>query len=270
MQKIVYKRQSTGSVSKTFEFTEYDWIKAENQKSERVLLSEGYSEETVDIIKNYEEYFDNHIETLNTMSEETLKSFGYEDSDIYMIKNYKGTEAEIRGLGATCSISVTPSKFDSNGGSTYTTDKLSFSWEWNKIPMSQSNDLIAAGWNDFAITSKSCKVKYYDMTSGEYKRTVNATAKSPNSLSTGTTGAGYVIDLVDSAKNQFAKKGSGYYNLKSDVHTKKDCYYVIGYGHTQLSVSPNFSVSKSGLNISISLSSGVNLLDSKSGKVVPS
>lgn len=146
--------KSRENASKTFEFNEYDWIKYENQKNEKVLLLEGYSEETVDIIKNYEEYFDKHVEALNTMSDQTLKSFGYDDSDIYMIKNYKGTEAEIRGLGATCSISVTPSNFKYSSSSTYTTGKLSFSWKWNKIPMSQANDLIAAGWNDFAITSK--------------------------------------------------------------------------------------------------------------------
>ncbi len=240
------------------EFSEYEWAKVESKKTDKELLEEGYTKEDIELIRNYKSHFDTHIGKLTEMTDDALKSFGYEESDIEIIRNYKGTEAEIKGLGAKCTVTASTSNFKADG---YTTGKLSYTWSWSKIPMSQAEDIIAAGWNGFAITSRSCTIKYYDMTTGAYLGATSATKLSPSSESGGIGGAGYKIDLVVPAENKFAKSGSGYYNVRSDVYgenVKKDFYYVVSYGHKVFLGEFGFSVGISGGECSITFKSALD------------
>ena len=135
--------------------------------------------------------------------------------------------------------------------------------------MTKSTDIVAIGWNGWKSTTDNCVIYYYDMTTGEFADTANAVKVAPKNDQGGIGGAGYKIDTRPTGTNMFASKGSGNYYVKSDVHAMKDFYYYLGYGHTQLTVQPSFTVSASGATASVTFSSGVNEIDMKNNNGEP-
>ena len=123
--------------------------------------------------------------------------------------------------------------------------------------------------NGWAVTSDSCVVNYYDMTTGKLSRVTPADRVKAKTADKGLTGIGYKFAEAVAANNEYAQHGSGWVKLKTDVHALKDCYYSISYGHTQLSLSVDFSVGCSGLEPVVNFKSGVKKIATASGMIVP-
>lgn len=111
------------------------------------------------------------------------------------------------------------------------------------------------GWNFFLL---SHTVKY---------TTKSATFSQDGN---GVLGAGHKFSESLSDNYYYAKSGTGYFKVKSDVHAKKDFYYYIAYGHSQLIASINFSVGIGGGDASISFTTGTVIADDTKGSKVTS
>lgn len=261
-----------GDTMKVSTCNEFAMLKELAKEGEFSLIKQGYTKSEILEIRDYKENYIKHIEKLGDLEDQALTNLGYDEEQIKMIRNFKGSEAELYGLSATLTLNVTKASFEFKESdpksSRYNKGSFELGWAWNGIPMSTSTDLVGASWNSWAITSRSSSIKYYDMTTGTYKKTTAATQKDPTGAGT-IGGAGYKFPLRISSENLFARNGQAIFKLKSDVHDLKDFYYYAAYGHTVLTVSPSFSVSGSGLNVGLSFGSGVNELSPRQGHRVP-
>ena len=259
---IVSSANYTGNLSdKKITLNEYEIMEQLSKESDEGLISLGYSSTDVSKIKDYKEVFRSHIEELCNLSDNALINNGYTKEQIYIIRNFSGTEDEMRAVAASVSVSasVTSHYYDGN----YTYAKLVYSWLWSGVPAFKSFDVIGASWNDWFITSKSLTVKYYDKDTGAYHSTISPTFIGAN---LGTEGGGYRFRLATSDNFNYGKVGSGFYNLRSDVHAAKDIAYYISYGHSQIVVSsPSISIGTGGASGSISFSFGTVEADSVYG-----
>lgn len=261
-----------GGTVKVSACNEYAMLKELAKEGEFSLVKQGYTKSEITEIRDYKENYIRHIEKLGDLEDQALTNLGYGEDQIKMIRNFKGSEAELYGLSATLSLNVTNASFEFKENepksSRYSKGTFEFGWAWNGMPMSTSTDLVGASWNSWAITSRSSSIKYYDMTTGAYKKTTAATKKDPTGAGA-IGGAGYKFPLRISSENLFARNGQVTFKLKSDVHDLKDFYYYVAYGHTVLTVSPSFSVSGSGPNVELAFGSGVNELSPRQGHKVP-
>ncbi len=260
-------------ISDTTVSKEYSVMKELAKESEAQLEREGFTKAEITEIKDYRQRYIEHIEKLDELDDEVLYDFGYSEEQIEMIRDFKGSEAELYALSATLSLRVRIATFEYDKSqpleSRYTKGTFEFGWEWDGKPLAQSNDIVAVGWNGWSITSRSSSIRYFDMTSHAYKENRSGTKISPSSASGGIGGAGYKFPVVPTSSNLFAKNGQVTFKLKSDVHAMKDFYYYVAYGHTQLTVSPSFSVSANGITPAVVFNSGVKELSPKNGKIVP-
>lgn len=171
----------------------------------------------------------------------------------------------MRRLGATLTLSATAKDFSYDGN--YSRGTLSYSWSWGSVPAFKMQDMIAVSWNNWAVTSNSSSVNYYNVNSGAYYTTKSATFSQDGN---GVLGAGHKFSESLSDNYYYAKSGTGYFKVKSDVHAKKDFYYYIAYGHSQLIASINFSVGIGGGDASISFTTGTVIADDTKGSKVTS
>lgn len=80
-----------------------------------------------------------------------------------------------------------------------------------------------------------------------------------------TKGAAHCIDMAVKDNYYKVKRGGGTFDIRSDVHAKKDFTYYLEYGHSTLSINPSFSIGTGGASFSISFSNGVSRAGSDSG-----
>ena len=261
-----------GGTVKVSTSNEYARLKELAKEGEFSLVKQGYTKSEIIEIRDYKENYIKHIEKLGDLEDQALNNLGYNEEQIKMIRNFKGSEAELYGLSATLSLNIRIASFEFKENdpksSRYNKGTFEFGWAWDGIPMSTSTDLVGASWNSWAITSRDSTIRYFDMTTGAYKKATAGTKKDPTGAGT-IGGAGYKFPLRISSENLFARNGQVTFKLKSDVHDLKDFYYYVAYGHTVLTVSPSFSVSGSGPNVGLSFGSGVNELSPKQGHKVP-
>lgn len=242
---------------------EYELVKQLAGESISSLQEKNFDSAEISDIKNYKNVFNKHISNLNTLSDNALIANGYSKSQINIIRNFHGTDAELRRLGATLTLSASTHNFKFDGN--YTTGKLTYSWKWNSIPAFKMKDMIAASWNNWATTNNSSNIKYYNVNTGAYHTQSAATFSTD---SNGTSGAGHKFNVSKSDNYYYAKSGSGSFTVRSDTHAKKDFFYYIAYGHSQLSPSINFSVGIGGADASISFSAGTVISGSKNGSAL--
>lgn len=244
---------------------EYELAEQLAAQTPETLSEEGFDSDEIASIKNYKEVYREHISSLNTLSDDALSENGYSREQISIIRSFDGSEAEMRRLGATLTLSATAKDFSYDGN--YSHGTLSYSWSWGSVPAFKMQDMIAASWNNWAVTSNSSSVNYYNVNTGAYYTTKSATFSQDGN---GVLGAGHKFSESLSDNYYYAKSGTGYFKVKSDVHAKKDFYYYIAYGHSQLIASINFSVGIGGGDASISFTTGTVIADDTKGSKVTS
>lgn len=252
---------------------EFDALKETASENVAELRREGYSPKEINAIKNFDEEYREYVKSLNEREDAVLAEWGYTAEEIDLIRNFNGTESEMRALSANVTVSITPSAFEydktKKEEERYTVGKLLFSWQWDKIPFSTSTDIVGIAMNGWVTTGDSCVVNYYNMTTGKLSRVTPADKVKAKNGNKELNGVGYKFAEAVNANNEYAKHGSGWITLKTDVHALKDCYYSISYGHTQLNLSVNFSVGWSGIEPVVNFNSGVKTLATASGMIVP-
>lgn len=129
-------------------------------------------------------------------------------------------------------------------------------------------DCIGVGWNGWSLfttsDNQSSTIKYYHINSGAY---YGSATGSLVRATVQTNGAGHVFNVSANKDNlYYAKSGTGYFKVKSDVSGQKNFYYTARYGHAQISLNPSFSVSVSGINVGLSFIEKMNVVGISSGK----
>lgn len=245
----------------TVSYNEFDLVKELSQKTSDVLRANGFSASEVADIQNYQESFSQHIDMLDTLSDEVLSAHGYTQDQIEKIRTFDGSEAEMRAIASTVTISAFPVNFEYDGE--YSRGRLGYSWSWTGVPNFKMIDLVAVSWNSWAIEYQMSDISYYGVDTGEAYTTISGTFTQDGN---GVEGAAHKFNvLIDDY--YYAKRGVGRFDVRSDVHAEKDFFYYLEYGHSQVSMSqPSFSVGSGGMDGSISFSFGVVSAGSTSGE----
>lgn len=248
--------------SSTVIINEYDAMSGLAKQSTDALLTMGYSTTDIKEIQNYKCTYLNHIERLKKYDVVTLKEFGYTETQVNVIKNFKGTETEMTKASASVKLTVSVN-LSYNGD--YTIGTYRYNWNWSGIPAFKMNDQVAVSWNDWDVTKQGSTVSYYNLNTAKYYAATSATYTDGGN---GIEAASHKFSMLYKNEN-YAKQGTGFFAVQSDVHEKKDMFYFTAYGHGQLALNISFSVSKGGGDASITFSKGVSIVAKASGKVVP-
>lgn len=249
--------------SVTIYINEYELAERMAMQTPATLASEGFDSAEIATLKNYKNIYRNHIASLNELSDEALQKNGYSKSQIELIRSFTGSEQEMRRLGATMTLTATTSNFRYNGN--YTVGTLKYNWAWQSVPVFKMTDMLAVSWNNWTVTANSSAIKYYKVTTGEYYTQKSATFTQD---SNGVLGAAHKFAVSLSDNYYYAKSGSGSFTVQSDTHSKKDFYYYISYGHSQVQPTISFSVSAGGGEASIGFTSGTSIPASAKGSAV--
>lgn len=256
------------------EINEFSMLRTLSEQTEEELQEAGYNEEQINTIENYESVYYDHVVELNELDDEVLLKHGYSEQQIEIIRNFTGTEAEMNEVSSEVSISATTVNF-TGGIGTYTRGRLAYSWQWTGYPTLRMQDILAVTWNNWDIESQGGYVYYYDINTGDpYTGGTNVVEVDFDDNT--TTKAGHKFhhrppnDSSLASDYCYAKRGSGYFNVRSDVHTLKDFFYYIEYGHTtvQLVGDAGFSIPNSGtpgFSGSISLKTGIKKVGAVEG-----
>lgn len=237
------------------QISEYDAIEELAIKPDKVLVKEGYDEDEIAKIKNYKDYYSDFVYELSELDDEALAAAGYTGAQIEIIKNFNGDQKDIERVSATLNISANPQYFRYEASEGLTKGMLSYSWSWSGIPAFKMTDLVAVGWNGWTLFSTSDKqsstIKYYNVNNGNLHSTSSGTMLNVNDGAS-SSGRGHKFAVAKNDNAVYAKSGTGYFKVKSDVYAKKNFYCQAKYGHSQLSLTPTFSVSLSGISVSVS------------------
>lgn len=240
---------------------EYELFKELSLKSKAELSTMGYSSINIAEINDYHQIYVDHLNELKQLDDSTLVSEGYTSKQIKILRNFDGSEVQASLLGATLTIYSTPVSFNYDGN--YTRGRLGYTWSWAGVPAFKMQDAVAVSWNAWAVESNTSYVSYYNVNTGSYYTQTSATFTTDGN---GTEGAGHKFNVSMSDNYYYAKSGGGSFNVRSDVHTPKDFFYYIAYGHSQLVASINFSIGIGGGDGSISFTFGSVIADSDKGE----
>ncbi|WP_295582944.1 hypothetical protein [uncultured Oscillibacter sp.] len=229
---------------------EYEALKQLATTSPSALMANGYTNEEISSIQNYQELYRDHIRFLQSLDSTALSKHGYTPSQINLIKNFTGTDAEMRAIGSKVTISASTSNFSWTAGSR-TTGRLRYTWEWDGVPAFKNNDVLAVSWNDWNVTYNTSQVKYYNVNTGDYYTSAAATLIYPTG-NLKTLGAGHRFPVAMSDNYYYTREGMGTFTISSDVFAKKDFISFLEYGHIRLKAEVGFSVSVGGADASIS------------------
>lgn len=262
---FAHTASSTNHQETSLTLNEYELAEQLAAQTPEILSENGFDSSEIASIKNYKEVYREHIAYLNTLSNDALIKNGYTNEQISIIRSFSGSETEMRRLGGTLTLTATPGTFSYDGD--YSRGTLSYSWNWKNIPAFKMQDMVAASWNNWAVTNNTSSVKYYNVNTGAYYTTQSATFSQDGN---GVLGAGHKFQESLSDNYYYAKSGTGSFTLKSDVHAKKDFYYYVAYGHSQIVASISFSVGIGGGDASISFSTGTVISGDEHGSKVTS
>lgn len=241
---------------------EYELAKKLAAESSSTLATKGFTSREIDNIVNYQEVYRKHIQKLNTLNETTLANNGYSQKQINMIRNFTGSDIEMARLGAELTISSKPHSFHYTEGD-LTTGRLTYRWSWNGIPCFKMEDMVAVSWNDWNVVRDTSFVNYYGVNTADFYKSESATFTTDGN---GVHGAGHNFDVSIEGNYYYAQSGGGGFEIESDTFAKKNFFYYIEYGHSQVVASTNFSVGIGGGDASIDFSFGVVNADDDKGQ----
>lgn len=156
---------------------EYDLLKELNEDYQEAIenntiQSSQFSkmdEEKLDLIVNYQDYFDEQAKLLQTWTDEQLRFMGYTEKQIQTIRNYSGSEVERASISSDCSIRVVVESYTHSPSRSKATIKAWFNW--NGVHSNAHDDIYAVTW-DYPLMEKSSSayVKYKNPDKGYIKK----------------------------------------------------------------------------------------------------
>ena len=229
---------------------EYDILKGLNnqyKKDQKNGLSEKYStfsEDNLDAIINYKEYYTQKIYKLQKLSDQQLRFVGYDNKQINAIRNFDGSEKMIEAAATTVSVDVGfRNKTNTSSG---TTVDLIAAFNSKGITSNWWNDIFSVVWSE-PLTVSSCEgyVEYRD-TYYMNSQTINHNPRA---------GGVYAREIefpkyIDAGVAKYVYAGSMIIHLKSNT-TVSDFAAYAAYGYTGATIS--------GVGIDVSYPGGLSI-----------
>lgn len=156
---------------------EYDLLKElkeeyqeamENNTIQSSQFSE-MDEKELDLIVNYQDYFDEQAKLLQTWTDEQLRFMGYTEKQIETIRNYSGSEVERASISSDCSVRIALESYTHSSSGSKATVKAWFNW--SGVHSNMYDDIYAAVWSEpFNVASTSGYIKYKNPDKGYTKQ----------------------------------------------------------------------------------------------------
>ncbi|MGE5370683.1 MAG: hypothetical protein ACM3QZ_01730 [Solirubrobacterales bacterium] len=226
---------------------EYDAFIQMQAKSDEELRQNGLTDDQIAELRNFD--YAAEIQKKAKMTDRKLKAMGYDSERISGIRSFNGSEAQVRALSATLSLSCSTSQYFYRSGKTYAV--VNYSWSWNQMPFFTMTDILGIVWNpSFYQTPNNSNdtqtISTYIGSSyvGTYRQSISC--KAPGH------GAGVEFPLlIDEWSNKWAKSATGKIYLAASGYVPEFGVRV-SYGHTTINAgSPSISF-PAGLSISFS------------------
>ena len=245
-------------------YNEYAQILEIRDATPDKLQKMGLTEQDVNA---FEQNFKDSLLTRALQSEERLEALGYSSEEIAIFQKYAEgaelTSVELLAISGTCTGEISRHTF------TDRTVSFSYSWTWDKCPLTTTTDAAATRWigydvNGYSIgltrANRVARIYYYK--GQTYDHSTYATFQEK--LDANTESALIPVYKVGAgpADDMYAKSGSIMITASLESGVTNSIYYVqvAGiYGHNELGIStPSLSISAP-MAVSISYTTiGVN------------
>lgn len=173
------------------------------------------------------------------MDKEALTRLGYSDEQIDIFKNYTGTEDQIRALAATLEFTLEADYVTWSSSENQTNARLCYNFNWSGEPLIMTTDIIAVSWNDWTLNGKLSYVTYTHIYGSEPDISMPATYV-PNNGPT-ANGGGFKFKMTQQNNYFWGKSGYGIFTLYHN-YTRQDLSAYAEYGHSTITTSPTFSI----------------------------
>lgn len=243
------------------QFSEYDLYIQLQEMTEDELLSDGYSWEEVELIKNTE--FEQLLMERGKLSFAQLSNLGYTDEEIIQLKNYcEGiapySSIDVYALAGVCTGKIVCSKASRDAFG------FGYQWSWDHCPVVTATDAMAVRWCAFGfdgdyldvdLTDSLGVVTYY---LGNQRYDIRSFSPE-KSLEFRTLQCTFpVIDPLH--RDAWAKQGAMSISLERDSTITRDIHHIkiAGlYGHSVINIGiPSITVSAN--DVGFSFSGGLN------------
>lgn len=195
--------------------------------------------------------FKQHIYSLKAKKVSELKEMNYTDSQISAIKNYDGSDELSARAAATVRGTLSVSSFKYNSSTKKTNITAKYTVKWNGTPYFKYYDVMA-----IAIAGSEKKFMHNGSSFSCNKVIDKAGTNASRNIHNGA-GVSYKFNIAD--KNNSAVFSSATVTYKAIAGGKVSVAAVEArYAHWQLSASPEFSISTSGISIGFKIGPAYN------------
>lgn len=246
---------------------EYDLYSSLQTFSEEALLSNGYSEEFVDTIKNTD--YNDLVRERALLPDATLAGMGYTVDEILLLRNYNGTEAEARAISGTLTAEI---NCTSASVSRYT---IEYVLEWDHSPVVLGTDSMGMRWRAFGDDGDNLDVSAFSSTASinYYLNSALSTTKSYSASDScfasetnfNALTCEFPLVLSYAEGTWYALSGKLKTSIERDSQVTRNILYikVCGvYGHSVVNLgapSPSFSVGDDAFGLSFGSTIGVSV-----------
>lgn len=271
------------NTEQSYETNEYDIYLQYMSMSDEELIEDGKTCEEIQLIRNFN--YEDEIKKRASLSDEILETYGYTDNDIKELRQVASSdnisEAQIRSISdSTLKTYIRVVKYDtyndvSNGLTRYVL--MAYKFKWYRIPFFHYIDTVAIAFNTndasnqftFQNIVEGGSIKVNDIT--DYRLKANLTSLTTSETveqicdwdydvkNTNVISAKFSLTLFDInlSPTHMCWSGSGRFRLTYEKANPR-LYVDAVYGHSTLSLDPEFSVSLSGVSASIAFKGTVD------------
>lgn len=197
------------------------------------------------------------------LPEEVLLKYGYTDEQVELIKNYDGSpitrESKMFKASATISAGITLNTY---GEDEY---KFTYSWVWSGKPFNNGKDIVAMRWATYnsnanavasTIRTKSSNVEYYDFYGDFYSSTSPSISSEEDSIY-----FTFPLEKKNDLGSEYVWAKEGY--IKATVKKVASSLHYIrirgSYGKSTTSIIPGITIGKEGVSFTFSPSTEVTM-----------
>lgn len=252
------------------DYNEYSVYKSISEKTDKQLLSEGYTEDDIKYIRNFD--YEKEIRLRASLPEETLKTYGYTESEIKELKLVAQMDTIPQAtlmsisrstLGSSIRVKKT-GNLTENGKKVRYVD-LQYTFKWKRAPVFIFTDLVVIAFNSNNSSAFSYKkVSGYNMKTSMTNLAAGSTKTNTYSWvfdtkSQKAVSAKFPVGIRDTngKLTHMCWSGIGVIRL-TNPSTSSRLYIDACYGHTTINLTPSFSINISGVSAGVSLKKGMD------------
>ncbi|HYF82484.1 MAG TPA: hypothetical protein VEB00_05595 [Clostridia bacterium] len=220
--------------------SEIEMLETLKNMTDAELSKQGYSKNDIKKLRSLD--YAEKLKERAKYSEETLKSMGYSDEKIEMLKNFDGSQEQVTALSATLSIDGFTGMYSYSSSTNQTKHSGIVSWEWDYAPVWAFTDIIGASWFEgWHLSSTAYHNVYYEHSLGT--RATQTSKKSFSAVETIAAKSTFPVTGTVYGDLDYMWARSGYVNLIIYIAGNElNSNIMIKYGHRQVVGTPSISV----------------------------